>query len=120
MTPERAPLLTLDDALARLIAGVSPMPTSEHETLSTFDALGRVLQQDLRSTIDVPPQDNSSMDGYAMRCADVSKAGTVLPVSQRIPAGVVGASLQPGTAARIFTAPYWRALHTSSAWSATP
>ena len=74
MTPERAPLLTLDDALARLIAGVSPMPTSEHETLSTFDALGRVLQQDLRSTIDVPPQDNSSMDGYAMRCADVSKA----------------------------------------------
>ena len=96
-------MLTLDDALARLIAGVSPLPASEHETLSTFDALGRVLQQDLRSALDVPPQDNTSMDGYAMRCADVSATGTVLPVSQRIPAGVVGAPLQPGTAARIFT-----------------
>jgi len=103
MTPERAPLLTLNDALARLIAGVSPLPASEHETLSTFDALGRVLQQDLRSALDVPPQDNSSMDGYAMRCADVPAAGALLPVSQRIPAGVVGVALQPGTAARIFT-----------------
>lgn len=43
------------------------------------------------------------MDGYALRCADVPGAGVVLPVSQRIPAGVVGRALQPGTAARIFT-----------------
>ncbi len=43
------------------------------------------------------------MDGYAVRCEDVRKAGTVLPVSQRIPAGTPPLPLQPGTAARIFT-----------------
>ena len=53
--------------------------------------------------IDVPPADNTSMDGYALRAADVTERGTVLPVSQRIPAGVVGEPLAPGTAARIFT-----------------
>ncbi len=55
-----------------------------------------------RLSLDVPPQDNSSMDGYALRVADASRPDAVLPVSQRIPAGVVGAALQPGTAARIF------------------
>ncbi len=79
------------------------MPATEHEALSTFDALGRVLVEDVRSGLDVPPADNTSMDGYAMRCADVPVAGTVLPVSQRIPAGVVGEALKPGTVARIFT-----------------
>ena len=101
--PSRAPLLTLDEALARLLAAVAPLPASEHEALSTFDALGRVLQHDVRSALDVPPQDNTSMDGYALRCADVPAAGVMLPVSQRIPAGTVGAPLQPGSAARIFT-----------------
>jgi molybdopterin molybdotransferase len=57
----------------------------------------------VRSSLDVPPQDNSSMDGYALRRADVPSAGVELPVSQRIPAGVVGAPLQPGSVARIFT-----------------
>jgi molybdopterin molybdotransferase len=55
------------------------------------------------SSIDVPPQDNSSMDGYALRVADAAAVGTVLPVSQRIPAGQVGTPLTPGSAARIFT-----------------
>ncbi|MES2991009.1 MAG: gephyrin-like molybdotransferase Glp [Pseudomonadota bacterium] len=103
MASGSAPLLTLDEALARLLGAVASLPVETHETVSTFDALGRVLQQDVRSTLDVPPQDNTSMDGYAMRAADVPAAGTLLPVSQRIPAGVVGAPLQPGTAARIFT-----------------
>jgi molybdopterin molybdotransferase len=103
MNTERAPMLSLDEALERLLAAVAPLPASTHEWLSTFDALGRVLQHDLLSTLDVPPQDNTSMDGYALRCADVPAAGTLLPVSQRIPAGVVGAPLAPGTAARIFT-----------------
>ena len=62
-----------------------------------------MLGEDVRSGLDVPPADNTSMDGYAMRCADVPAAGTLLPVSQRIPAGVVGEALKPGTAARIFT-----------------
>jgi len=94
-------MLTLDDALGRLLGAVAPL--ADIETLSTFDALGRVLRQDVRSTLDVPPQDNTSMDGYAMRCADVPSPGVLLPVSQRIPAGAVGQPLQPGTAARIFT-----------------
>jgi molybdopterin molybdotransferase len=62
-----------------------------------------VLAEDVRSGLDVPPADNSSMDGYAVRLADVPAAGAVLPVSQRIPAGVVGDPLTAGTAARIFT-----------------
>ena len=94
-------MLTLDEALARLLQAVRPL--AERETLSTFDALGRVLAADVVSLLDVPPEDNTSMDGYALRAADVPAAGTVLPVSQRIPAGVVGLPLQAGTAARIFT-----------------
>jgi len=94
-------MLTLDDALGRLLGAVAPL--ADVETLSTFDALGRVLRQDVRSALDVPPQDNTSMDGYALRCADVPAVGALLPVTQRIPAGVVGQPLQAGTAARIFT-----------------
>ena len=62
-----------------------------------------MLAQDVVSLIDVPPQDNTSMDGYALRAADVREAGTLLPLSQRIAAGHVGVPLAPGTAARIFT-----------------
>jgi molybdopterin molybdotransferase len=99
----RAPMLTLDEALARLVDGARPAAITQAETVSTFDALGRVLAADVASLIDVPPADNTSMDGYALRTADVPAAGTLLPVSQRIPAGVVGAPLAPGSAARIFT-----------------
>ena len=100
-TPRPSTLLTLDEALARLLGAVQPL--ADHETVSTFDGLGRVLASEVRSLVDVPSADNSAMDGYAMRSADVPAPGTVLPVSQRIPAGVVGSALQPGTAARIFT-----------------
>jgi len=96
-------LLSLDEALARLVEGTRPHALTETETISTFEALGRVLAAEVRSALDVPPADNTSMDGYAVRAADVSAAGTVLPVSQRLPAGVVGAALASGTAARIFT-----------------
>ena len=100
---EPRPLLSLDEALLRLAAGAGPHRITQTEVLSTFDALGRVLAQDVCSTLDVPPEDNTSMDGYALRAADVAQPGTVLPVAQRIPAGIVGQPLQPGTAARIFT-----------------
>ncbi len=100
-TPRPSTLLTLDEALARLLGVVQPLADSE--TVSTFDAMGRVLASDVRSLVDVPSADNSAMDGYAMRSADAPVPGTVLPVSQRIPAGMVGTALQPGTAARIFT-----------------
>jgi molybdopterin molybdotransferase len=97
------PLLSLDEALALLVAGSTPYAITQTETVSTFDALGRVLAADVLSALNVPPEVNTSMDGYVLRAADVPVAGTVLPVTQRIPAGHVGGPLQPGTAARIFT-----------------
>ncbi len=73
------------------------------ETVDITAALGRVLAAPQISSLTVPPLDNSAMDGYAVRMVDVAQAGARLPVSQRILAGVVGESLLPGTAARIFT-----------------
>ena len=96
-------MLSLDEALLRLVAGAAAARIADVERVPTFDALGRVLVAAVVSAIDVPPADNSSMDGYALRVADVPQAGTVLPVGQRIPAGVVGAPLAAGMAARIFT-----------------
>ena len=101
--PAAPPLLTLDEALRRLVEAGRARALRDTEEVSTFDALGRVLAEPVRSALDVPPADNTSMDGYALRAADVPAAGAVLAVSQRIPAGVVGQPLQPGTAARIFT-----------------
>ena len=97
----RAPLKPLDEALAQLLAAVVPLDAVEH--VATLDADGRVLAQDVVSAMHVPPQDNSSMDGYALRCADVPQAGTVLPQSQRIAAGMAAQPLAVGTLARIFT-----------------
>jgi len=98
----RPPLLSLDEALQRLLQGAAAHAIGASESVSTFDGLGRVLAAEVRSTLDVPGADNSSMDGYALRAADAA-AGALLPVTQRIPAGSVGRPLPPGTAARIFT-----------------
>ena len=103
MAEPRPALQSLDDVLARVLAVARERRIGETERVSTFDALGRVLAEGVRSGLDVPPADNTAMDGYALRAADVAEAGAVLPVSQRIPAGVVGAPLAAGTAARIFT-----------------
>ena len=99
--PPRSPLLPLETALAQLLAALDDRPVRT-EMCSTLQADGRVLAQQVVSELEVPPQDNSSMDGYALRCADVAP-GRALPVSQRIPAGSQGAPLQAGTVARIFT-----------------
>ncbi|MDC8770840.1 molybdopterin molybdotransferase MoeA [Roseateles albus] len=99
--PHRLAMQSLDEALERLLSTVQPLGLSER--LPTGDALGRVLAEPVVSLIDVPPADNSSMDGYALCAADVAASDAVLPVAQRVPAGVVGAVHQAGTAARIFT-----------------
>ena len=101
--PPRPALLSLDEVLMRLLAVARERVLPEVEKVDTFDALGRVLARAVVSALDVPPADNSSMDGYLVRVADVPAAGTVLPISQRIAAGAVGQPLQPGTAARFFT-----------------
>jgi len=94
-------LLSVDEALERLLAGARPV--AEIESVSTLEASGRVLARAQRSTMNVPPMDNSAMDGYAVRVADLPRADTRLKVAQKIPAGSTGRPLAPGTAARIFT-----------------
>jgi len=91
-------MLPVAEALARVLAAACPVAESMEVPL--LDALGHVLAAGVISAIDVPPADNSAMDGYALRAGE---AGRTLPVSQRIPAGTVGHALMAGTAARIFT-----------------
>ena len=94
-------LTSFEEAIETLLASV-PVP-GDTEHVDTGEAMGRVLAESLVSSVDVPPLDNSAMDGYAVASGDVMVSGTVLPVSQRIAAGEVGKPLQAGTAARIFT-----------------
>jgi molybdopterin molybdotransferase len=101
LPPARKPLMPLDDALACMLASVQPV--SGVEQVETAAALGRVLAADVVSGVDVPPVDNSAMDGFAVRSQELPDEGVALPMSARIAAGQVGAALQPGTAARIFT-----------------
>ncbi len=96
------PLISVEQALERLLEQARPV--TGRETVMLGEGQGRVLAEPLVSDIAVPPWDNSAMDGYAVRLCDLKPgADTRLPVSQRITAGSVGASLAPGTAARIFT-----------------
>jgi len=98
---KRPPLMSLDEALSLVLKDMKPLVQTDW--VNTFDADGRVLAQDLVSQLQVPPQDNSSMDGYALRIEDVSQMGSRLRVTQRIPAGHHGHALGQGEAARIFT-----------------
>ena len=97
----KPPMLSRREALdflldaARAVEGVEIVPT--------LAANGRVLAEDVLSTLDVPSADNTQMDGYAVRAADCASGSATLRVTQRIPAGSVGQPLAPGTAARIFT-----------------
>jgi len=95
-------LIPIDEALKNLLSNAQPI--AETEVLPLIEAQGRILAEDLTSIINVPPADNSAMDGYAIRSEDFSSAKeTQLPISQRIPAGVMGTELERGTVARIFT-----------------
>ena len=101
MPAPRAPLKPLSEALSQLLETVQPIAMTER--VATLEADGRVLAQDVVSELHVPPQDNSSMDGYALRTLDVTAPGVEMAVSQRIPAGSSGTPLQAQTVARIFT-----------------
>ncbi len=94
-------LISVDQAVEKVLSQASSV--TETESVDILDALNRVLAEDLLSTINVPGYDNSAMDGYAVHSADCQTSGVKLPVSQRIPAGQVGTTLEKGTVARIFT-----------------
>lgn len=92
-------LRSVDDTLHYLLADA---PKWRAEWRDLAHCLGAVLAEDIVADSNVPPADNSAMDGYALRHQDLMQ-GKPMPVSQRIPAGLVGEPLSPGTAARIFT-----------------
>jgi molybdopterin molybdotransferase len=94
-------MLTAQQALDHLLSHAKPV--NEAETVVMQAALGRVLAQSVNSLVDVPPLDNTSMDGYAVRTVDTQNLGSILKIAQRIPAGSMGTQLEPGTTARIFT-----------------
>ena len=98
---QRSPLMSLDEALEQVLGQVRVL--EETESIAVLDADGRFLAEDLISALQVPPQDNSAMDGYAVRTEDLQSPGAKLQVTQRIPAGHYGHALMPGEAARIFT-----------------
>lgn len=99
--PEPRGLIPVEEAMERLMNLAEAAPITGRETVALADAQGRILAEDLVSTLDLPPWPNSAMDGYALRVADWT--GEPLPVSQRIFAGQAPLPLQPGTCARIFT-----------------
>jgi len=99
-TGNPAPLAE-EDALRLLCKAARPI--HESERLRLEESHGRILSETLTAAMDVPPADNSAMDGYAVRVADCDRPNTRLWVSQRIPAGTTGKAIKPQTAARIFT-----------------
>ncbi|TMU79470.1 molybdopterin molybdotransferase MoeA [Pseudomonas fluorescens] len=94
-------LMPVEVALARLLDMAEASPIVEHEYLPLSQVQGRVLSEDLISTLDLPPWPNSAMDGYALNLTDWS--GQPMPVSQKVFAGQSPEPLTPGTCARIFT-----------------
>lgn len=94
-------MIRVEEAVGRLLEQARCLTGAE--TVALRDSRGRTLAEDLISPLDVPPADNSAMDGYALRHADWQDPRTPLPVSQRITAGLRPEALRPGTAARIFT-----------------
>jgi molybdopterin molybdotransferase len=93
-------MLEFDDAQTRLANG-APHPTATTE-VALREASGLVLARDLTATLDLPPADNSAMDGYALRHADY-REGARLPIDQIIYAGHAPQALRPGHAARLYT-----------------
>lgn len=93
-------MLNVDEALERLLAAARPVDGIERIPLEQAD--GRVLAAPVVSGLDIPPFDNSAMDGYAVRAADTA-AGVALRLNGRTAAGDEPGALVAGTAMRIFT-----------------
>ncbi|HEX8618962.1 MAG TPA: molybdopterin molybdenumtransferase MoeA, partial [Thermoanaerobaculia bacterium] len=94
-------MLQVEEAQERVLAEVTIAPV---ERVPFGEAHGRVLREDVAAVRDLPPADNSAMDGYAVRAADIASVPVRLPVSGEIPAGHPAShALEPNTAMRIMT-----------------
>jgi molybdopterin molybdotransferase len=94
-------MISVEEAQSRVLAAVELLDT---ETIDLGDALGRVLREDIAATHDIPSADNSAMDGYAVRAADVANAPITLRVIEDLPAGKIARGrVTDGTAMRIMT-----------------
>ncbi len=98
-------MISIEEALARILSYVDVLPTEEKPIL---EALGQVLNEDISATFDIPPLDNTAMDGYAVRATDTAGATEGSPVALRV-IGEVAAGyeydgeVEPGSAVRIMT-----------------
>jgi molybdopterin molybdotransferase len=98
-------MITVDEALNKILSNIYPLGL---EKVSILDALGRVIEEDIYANRDIPPLDNSAMDGYALRVEDVQKASPSHPVRleviEDLPAGFISKKkLEGGKAIRIMT-----------------
>ena len=98
-------MLELEEARARLLAGITPLGT---ESVALNAAAFRVAARDVNSSVDLPPFDNSAMDGYAVRAADVASAKAGAPVTLVLVGKVAAGEgsvgeVQPGQCVRVFT-----------------
>ena len=95
-------MIPVQEAEAIILAAIAPL--TETESVDLGEACGRVLVQDVKGNLDIPHWDNSAMDGYAIRSADLQSEPISLEVIEEIPAGQPPQkTLQAGQAARIFT-----------------
>jgi molybdopterin molybdotransferase len=98
-------MLQYEEALSRILEEV-PSPTSERVALT--DATGRIVAEEILSSIDLPPFDNSAMDGYAVRASDVASAKPDSPVALRLVGRIAAGEnfsgeVTPGACVRLFT-----------------
>jgi molybdopterin molybdotransferase len=98
-------MLTVEEALQKILDEITVLDT---ENVSILDSLGQVLAEDVHSVINVPPLDNSAMDGYAVRAADTKGASEKTPVILKVidtvfAGGISRKEVTPGTAIRIMT-----------------
>src|SRR5262245_15061411 len=96
-------MFSFEEARQQVLARVEPL--AERESLPIKGALGRILAEDVRAPLDIPPLPNSARDGYALRAADLVSTGNArLQVVTEVPAGqYCDLEIKAGQAARIFT-----------------
>jgi len=98
-------MITVDEALDKILSHIHPLG---FEKVSILDALGRVIAEDIHANRNIPPLDNSAMDGYALKVEDIQKASSNHPVRleviEDLPAGSISKKkLERGQAIRIMT-----------------